>query len=50
MQVGELILDEIGAWKEVEDEAGDMALSRLEAAKMQRLILMRALASQRWDT
>lgn len=45
-EVGSSILDEIEAWKEDEEEVGEGAIRRLQAAKLQRQVLMQALA---WD-
>jgi hypothetical protein len=44
--VGKHILDEIEAWKEDEEEVGEGAIRRLQAAKLQRQALIQALA---WD-
>jgi hypothetical protein len=45
-EVGKHILDEIEAWKEDEEEVGEGAIRRLQAAKLQRQALIQALA---WD-
>jgi hypothetical protein len=46
-EVGNHILDEIEAWKEDEEEVGEGAIRRLQAAKLQRQALIQALA---WDS